>query len=280
VGTLYVVATPIGNLEDVTLRALRVLSEADEVLVEDTRRTRVLLERHGVTARTRSLHAHNEARRTEETLARLAEGGDVALVSDAGTPLVSDPGHRLVAAASAAGHRVVPVPGASAALAAVVASGLPEGPFTVLGFLPRKRGARDRLLASYRGRPETLVLFESPRRVADTLRAVARVLGERPACVARELTKVHEQLVRGTPTELAERHAEGVRGEVTVVVAGAGPDETADDTDLDARIGRLRAEGLRNREIVDRLREETGRPRKDLYARVTGSDDHGGERRS
>ena len=273
-GTLYVVATPIGNLEDVTLRALRVLAEADVVLAEDTRRTRVLLDHHGVKARARSLHAHNEARRVEEILQALAGGACVALVSDAGTPLVSDPGHRLVRAAVEAGHEVVPVPGASAALAAWVAAGLPEGPFTVLGFLPRKAGARDRLLSGHRDRPEALVLFESPRRLAETLAALAAALGDREGCVARELTKLHEEIARGRLSELAERFAGDVRGEVTIVVRGAEaaapglPDEA-----LEARIGTLRAEGLGTRAIAEQLAAETGRPRRELYARVLAFDE-------
>jgi 16S rRNA (cytidine1402-2'-O)-methyltransferase len=269
VGTLYVVATPIGNLEDVTLRALRVLAEADLVLAEDTRRTRVLLDHHGVKARPRSLHAHNEAARVDEVLARLAGGARVALVSDAGTPLVSDPGHRLVRAAIEAGHEVVPVPGASAALAALVAAGLPEGPFTVLGFLPRKAGERARRLSAFCGRPETLVLFESPRRVGETLAALREALGEREACVARELTKLHEEVVRGTLSELARRCAGRLRGEVTIVVRGdASPPAATTDAELDRRIRTLRAEGLATREIAERLALETGRARRELYARV------------
>ncbi len=165
-GTVHVVSTPIGNLEDVTLRALRVLAEADLVLAEDTRRSRILLERHGVKARLLSLHAHNEAARIEQVLARLRAGASIALISDAGTPLVSDPGERLIAAALADGHRVTPVPGASALLSALAVSGLPVAKFTFLGFLPRRAGARDALLAQYRDRPETLVVFESPRRIA------------------------------------------------------------------------------------------------------------------
>jgi 16S rRNA (cytidine1402-2'-O)-methyltransferase len=273
VGTLFIVATPIGNLEDVTLRALRILGEVDAVLAEDTRRTRVLLEHHGVKTRTRSLHAHNEARRTAEVLEALESGASLALVSDAGTPLVSDPGHRLVAAARAAGHEVVPIPGASAVLAALVASGLPEGPFTVLGFLPRKAGARDRMLASYRGRGEALVLFESPRRLCMTLRALALGLGDRPACVARELTKRYEEIASGTLTELVERFAGEVRGEITIVVAGeAGEEAVLSDAALDARIRALRAEGLGTREVAERLVQETGIARRTLYARVLAAD--------
>lgn len=273
VGTLYVVATPIGNLEDVTLRALRILGEADVVLAEDTRRTRVLLEHHGVKARARSLHAHNEARRTEEALSELEAGATVALVSDAGTPLVSDPGHRLVRAAAAAGHEVVSVPGASAALAALVSSGLPEGPFTVLGFLPRKAGARDRLLSSYAGRPEALVVYESPRRVGETLAALREALGEREAAVARELTKLHEEVVRGTLAELAARFAGEVRGEVTIVVGGAaGERPIVSDAELDGRIRALRAEGLATRAVAERLAVETGLPRRELYQRALALD--------
>jgi 16S rRNA (cytidine1402-2'-O)-methyltransferase len=197
VGTLYVVATPIGNLEDVTLRALRVLRESDCLLAEDTRHTRILLGRHGIAARPLSLHAHNEAARTSEILARLERGDRVALVSDAGTPLVSDPGERLVAAAAAAGHAVVPVPGPSAVLAALSVAGLPTSRFTMLGFLPRRASVRAALLQRFRSAPDTLVLFEAPGRVAATLAALHAALGDRDACVARELTKLHEECVRG-----------------------------------------------------------------------------------
>jgi 16S rRNA (cytidine1402-2'-O)-methyltransferase len=269
-GSLFLVATPIGNLEDVTLRALRVLREAPLVLAEDTRRTRILLDRHGIAARPVSLHAHNEVARCREVLAALAAGQDVALVSDAGTPLVSDPGERLVAAVIGAGHRVVPVPGASAVLAALAASGLPPLPFVFVGFPPRRGGARKALLASYRGRPETLVLFESPHRTADTLRALAEALGERRACVARELTKLHEELARGTLSELAERYRDGARGEVTIVVAGAPP-VSADapapaPVDLDVRIAELAAAGHSTRDIATQLARETGLPRRHVYA--------------
>ena len=270
-GTLRLVATPIGNLEDVTGRALRVLREADLVLAEDTRRTRVLLDRYGIAARPRSLHAHNEAAREREVLEALAAGRDVALVSDAGTPLVSDPGERLVAAALAAGHRVEAVPGPSAVLAALAASGLPAAPFAFLGFLPRRAGERDALLRGWRDRRETLVLFESPRRLGDALRALAAALGDRPAAVARELTKLHEEIARGSLSALAERFAEGARGEVTVVIGGAtggasaggSPGESVDD-----RIAALAAQGLRAREIARTLAEETGLPKRALYARA------------
>jgi 16S rRNA (cytidine1402-2'-O)-methyltransferase len=275
-GTLHLVATPIGNLDDVTLRALRVLREADLVLAEDTRRTRVLLDRHGIAARPRSLHAHNEESRIDEVLAALAAGHDVALVSDAGTPLVSDPGERVVAAAIAAGHPVVPVPGASAVLAALAGSGLPPVPFAFLGFPPRRAGERAARFAAWRGRPETLVLFESPNRVAATLRALAEALGERPACVARELTKLHEEWVRGPLSELAERFAAGARGEVTIVVAGGSPEEQpsrreAAAASVDERIAALVAAGRGAREIAAALARDTGVPRRELYARASAA---------
>jgi len=268
-GRLWVVATPIGNLEDVTLRALRVLREAPVVLAEDTRRVRKLLDRHAIEQRPRSLHAHNEASRVAEVLAALEIGEDVALVSDAGTPLVSDPGQRLVAAVVAAGGCVEAVPGPSAVLAALSVAGLPAERFTFLGFLPRKSGAREALLARVAAAPETLVLFESPRRVGATLRELAERLGPRQCCVARELTKLHEEALRGTLPELAERFAEGARGEITLVVEGA-PAEAAEETDpaeLDAEIrGRLAA-GESSRTIAAAL-ARPGLPRRRVYARV------------
>jgi len=270
---LQIVATPIGHLEDVTLRALRVLAEADLVLAEDTRRTRVLLERHRIAARPISLHAHNEAARIERALAVLEAGGRVALVSDAGTPLVSDPGERLCAAVVAAGHRVESVPGPSAVTAALAGSGLPTTPFAFLGFAPRRSGARRALLESYRGRPETLVLFESPRRLAATLAELRAILGPRRACVARELTKRHEQWVRGDLGELSERFSEGARGEVTIVVAGdadagATADDTRDEAGLDRAVRALVERGCSPKEVATRLAAETGLPKRELYARA------------
>jgi len=269
VGTLYLVATPIGNLEDVTLRALRVLGEeAELVLAEDTRRTRVLLDRHGIGARPRSLHAHNEAARRGEVLEALGAGRTVALVSDAGTPLISDPGERLVRAALEAGHTVQALPGASAALVALAVSGLPALPCALLGFPPRKAGARRALLESYRGRPETLVLFESPRRLRGLLAEARRILGDRRACVGRELTKLHEEAVRGRLSDVEARFAGGTRGEVTLVIEGAGAEPAAAVETLDARIRALLAEGLGPREIAAALAPEAQLPRREVYARA------------
>jgi 16S rRNA (cytidine1402-2'-O)-methyltransferase len=267
-GTLYVVATPIGNLEDVTLRALRVLREVELMLAEDTRRTRTLLTHHDVRTRPRSLHAHNEAQRSREVLEALASGSSVALVSDAGTPLVSDPGERLLAVVIAAGHPVVPVPGPSAVLSALVASGLPTAPFLFLGFLPRRRGEQEALLARIRDRAETLVLFESPRRLAATLRRLLDALGDRPACVARELTKLHEEVARGSLQELAERFGEGTRGEVTLVIGGAPEEPALDEAALDSRIRLLVGEGSSPREIANSLAPAARIPKREIYARA------------
>ncbi|MDH3686489.1 MAG: 16S rRNA (cytidine(1402)-2'-O)-methyltransferase [Myxococcales bacterium] len=271
-GTLYLVATPIGNLEDITLRALRVLREADRIYAEDTRRTRVLLERHSISARPRSLHAHNEARRTEELRAALADGEQIALVSDAGTPLLSDPGARAVAAAVADGHPVVPVPGPSAALSALTASGLGGGPFTFVGFLPRKVGERGRRLAELAPRAETLIFFESPRRLGETLVELADAFGsERRGCVARELTKLHEECVRGTLAELAARFAEPPKGELTIVVEGAADARISREAvaagELDGRIRSALQGGRSPRAIAETLAAE-GAPKRAVYSRA------------
>ena len=270
-GTLLLVATAIGHLDDVTLRALRVLREADLLFAEDTRRTRILLDHHDIAVKPVSLHSHNERARCERALEVLAAGGEVALVSDAGTPLLSDPGERLVAAAIEAGHRVEAVPGPSAALAALSVSGVPAQPFTFLGFLPRKPGARRKVIEPFASRAETLVLFESPRRVGRTLQELADWLGEeREACVARELTKLHEEAVRGTLAELADRFAEGARGEVTLVVGGARPSAATpmDQEALDAGIRARLSEGESARDIATELAAQTGRPRREVYTRV------------
>ncbi|MBW2245039.1 MAG: 16S rRNA (cytidine(1402)-2'-O)-methyltransferase [Deltaproteobacteria bacterium] len=265
-GTLYIVATPIGNLEDVTVRALRVLREAAGILAEDTRHTRVLLDHHGIGTRPRSLHAHNERARVAEVLEALDEGGSIALVSDAGTPLVSDPGERLVAAVAAAGHEVVPIPGPSAVLAALVASGLETTPFLFVGFLPRKAGERRARLSGLADRPETLVFFESPRRVARTLSELAERLGDRPACLARELTKIHEELARGSLAELATRFAEGTRGEVTLVVAGAEPLPALDGAALRRAVKAAVRRGDSPKQVAADLAPSAAIPKREIYA--------------
>jgi len=228
VGTLYLVATPIGNLDDMTLRAVHVLESVPLIAAEDTRHTLKLLTHFGLRRPLVSLHAHNEARQLQTILSRL-EQHDVALVSDAGTPALSDPGVRLVSAAVAAGYPVVPVPGPSAVLAALVSSGLPTNQFTFLGFLPRKRGELERVIKDAGEAKRTFVFFESPHRVQKTLAIMASALGPRSLVVAREITKVHEEFLRGTPATLLEHFAKSPpRGELTVVVAGSdwrAPDE-------------------------------------------------------
>ena len=267
-GQLYLVATPIGNLEDVTLRALRVLGEVDCVLAEDTRRTRVLMEHHGIRAKLTSYHAHNEAARLGAVLELLEHGRDVALVSDAGTPLLSDPGQRLVAAAAEAGYQVSCLPGASAPLAALSVAGLSADAFSFVGFLPRNAGLRQRRVAELRDRPETLVFFESPRRVGDTLALLAEELGDRPACLARELTKLHEEVVRGTLRELAKRFETPPRGEVTLVVAGASAPPPPSTEEVDRAIRERLEAGLSARDVASEVAAALGASRSHVYARV------------
>jgi 16S rRNA (cytidine1402-2'-O)-methyltransferase len=245
-GCLYLVATPLGNLEDITIRALRILSEVKLVAAEDTRQTRKLLSAHGIANRVISYREHNHARAAVQITGVLKGGGDVALVSDAGTPALSDPGTALVRNALDAGFRVTPVPGPAAAVAALVASGLSTERFTFLGFLPRKAGQLERQLEDLFSEPGTLVVYESPRRIAKTLAAMAKIFGERSAVVAREISKLHETFDRGSLPELAARYAEGTRGEVTLVVEGAGQEKTG-----------LSAEW---REIIDALHAAGGLP--------------------
>ena len=220
-GTLYLVSTPIGNLEDITLRALRVLEEAELVACEDTRHTARLFDRHGISTPRTSLHEHNEKEKCEKLLQRLLDGEDLALVSDAGTPAISDPGYRLVRKAAEAEVKVVPVPGPSAALAALTVSGISTAGFAFLGFLPPKHGARRKALEEAASYPLALVLYEAPHRLEAMLEDLADVFGPaRQVAVARELTKVHEEVLRGTAEELLEHFRETKpRGEITLVVA-------------------------------------------------------------
>jgi 16S rRNA (cytidine1402-2'-O)-methyltransferase len=263
-GRLVVCPTPIGNLEDVTLRVLSALRDADVVACEDTRRTRVLLDRYGVKARLVSYHEHNERTRSGEMVRRMQAGEVVALVSDAGMPLVSDPGFVLVRACVAAGLAVEVLPGPSAALAALVASALPADAWRFVGFLPRRRAElRDAMRAS-----ETLVAFESPRRVAASLAVLAELDPERPAAVCRELTKAHEEIVRGTAAELAERYASAPpRGEVVLVVGPASAAAAADaETERAAMsVARLVAAGARRRAAAGVVSDLTGVPANHLY---------------
>ncbi|MCF3640800.1 16S rRNA (cytidine(1402)-2'-O)-methyltransferase [Rhizobium sp. TRM95111] len=267
---LYLVATPIGNLGDITLRALETLAGADVLACEDTRVTRVLLDRYGIVNRPFAYHEHNADEAGERLIAVLDAGRSVALVSDAGTPLVSDPGYRLGQRAIEAGHRVVPIPGASAPLAALVGSGLPNDAFFFGGFLPTKDKARRDRLADVAGVPATLLFFESPHRIAATLAAAADVLGDgRPACVCRELTKTFEEFRRGTLGELAAHYNSGgtVRGEIVLVVGPPAEAVPMEAHDADAILRRLAGSMPAGRAATEAARQ-TGLPRRDLYQRL------------
>jgi 16S rRNA (cytidine1402-2'-O)-methyltransferase len=271
-GTLYLISTPIGNLEDLTPRARRILGEVDAVLAEDTRHSGLLLQRLGLKVPFVSLHQHNEESRIGEVLERLGREESLALVSDAGTPLVSDPGERLVARVVEAGHTVTPIPGPSAVLAALVGSGLPTLPFAFLGFAPRKGRARDELLERVAGSAETVVLFESPERTAPLLAELTgRCGGDRLACVARELTKVHEEFRRGTLEELAGYYLESPpRGEVTVVVGAASGEVSATVDEEAARaLGRaLLADGASPSRAAREVARRLGISRNQAYALI------------
>ncbi len=273
---LYLVATPIGNFDDLSPRARHCLEQVDLIAAEDTRVTRTLLKRLGVQKKLLSYHDHNEQSRVPELIERLRAGERMALVSDAGTPLLSDPGYRLVRAASEAGIRVVPVPGPSAALAALVSSGLPTDRFTVVGFLPRRGGKRRQAIEALRAERGTQVLFEAPQRIVETLRDLVEILGERRAALARSLSKPDEEIVRGTLGEILVRLEPEARvyGELTLVIEGAqeqAPLELADRT-----IARLLAEGMSLRQIRDVVVDVFGLARSDAYDRVlaqkSGSD--------
>ncbi len=270
-GTLYLVSTPIGNLADFTYRAVEVLGACDAILAEDTRRTRVLLDHYGIAARAlKSLHKHNEAERTHEMRTLLASGGSIALVSDSGTPLVSDPGARLVRAAIEVGARVVPIPGPSAVLAALVACGFDPEPFTFYGFPPRSGRARDELMATLSELQHTAVLFESPQRLVATLQDLGAALGEdRSVAVARELTKLHEEVVRGTLSEVAAYYREHPpRGEVVLCLEGAAESDVGAGQQEEAlEAARLLArDGATSKQIVQALRDRFGLERNRAYS--------------
>ena len=262
--TLYIVATPIGNLEDLSPRAVRVLREVALIAAEDTRHSRRLLAHFGIDTPTVSYHEHNQRARRERLLEALATG-DVALITDAGTPAVSDPGADLVTAALAAGYRVSPVPGPSALAAAVSASGLIDGPFMTLGFLPRERGERLRVVARAAASGVPLVIFESARRLERTLRELAETLGERRAVVLRELTKIHEEVRAGTLSELTQWAAKSAqRGEIALVIA-ASPEAATSEDDAASVVRMLRQSGLSASQAAREAASITGLSRSDLY---------------
>ena len=273
VGTLYVVATPIGNLEDITLRAIKTLRQVDEIAAEDTRHTRQLLAAHEIKARLISFHEHNEVRRTPVLIDRLQNGASIALVSDAGTPGVSDPGYRLVKAAVALNIPVVPIPGASAAIAALCASGLPTDHFTFAGFPVRKKAKRMEQISALAQLPHTLIFYQSPRRVVPFLEELRDRLGDRRAVLAREVTKLHEEFLHGDLSEIAAelKARDEVKGECTLLVTGAA-NALALEADLDAAIAAALAapESLSLSHLAKALAKQFKVPRKMVYDKALG----------
>ena len=262
--SLYIVATPIGNLEDITLRALRVLGEVGLIAAEDTRVTRKLLDRYDVHTPLTSYHEHNKQAKLPKLLATLVEK-DVALVSDAGMPGINDPGYELVHAAARAGAPVIPIPGPSALTSAIAASGLPVKQFLYLGFLPRKRSQRRTLLDSLALEKRTLVVFETPHRLRAALEDILASLGDRRIAVGRELTKLHEEVFRGRSSEALAHFAEP-RGEFTLVIEGSGEEQSAaSQQEAQDLLARLRQEGLGAKESVAQVARKTGLPRREIY---------------
>jgi 16S rRNA (cytidine1402-2'-O)-methyltransferase len=261
---LYLVATPIGNLGDITLRALSVLARADVIYCEDTRHSAKLLQHYAIPTRTRPFHEHNEDREIERAIADLEAGKRIAIVSDAGTPLLSDPGFKLVRAAAAAGIAIIPIPGASALLAALTASGLPTDAFFFAGFLPPKQAARRARLAELSQIPGSLVFYEAPHRVAETVADMASLLGGRQAVIARELTKLHEEVARGSLQTLAEATAtEGLKGEVVIVVEPRQAEAVTDEA-LGARLADA-LEVMSLKDAAKALADELGVPKARVY---------------
>ncbi|HKN48239.1 MAG TPA: 16S rRNA (cytidine(1402)-2'-O)-methyltransferase [Candidatus Polarisedimenticolia bacterium] len=275
-GTLYVVGTPIGNLDDLAPRAVRALAESDVIACEDTRTSRALLRRHGLSTHLMSHHKFNEARSASDLLQILGRGRSVALVTDGGTPGISDPGALLVRRAREAGHRIVPIPGPSAATALLSVSGFPPGPFTFVGFLPHRQGERRRALEALRSEPRPLLLFEAPHRILATLEDALAILGDREAILGRELTKLHEELLSGTLSSIrAELGERAVRGEMTVLIAG--PAETpAGEGDPGEALGdavrRLVEAGYDRKEAMRLVARRRGLSRRDVYRELLARD--------
>jgi 16S rRNA (cytidine1402-2'-O)-methyltransferase len=271
-GCLYLVATPIGNLEDITLRALRVLKEADLIACEDTRQTQKLLQHYAIHKEMVSYHAHNELTRAPELVIQLEEGAQVALVSDAGTPVVSDPGHRLVVLCLRHHIPVVPIPGPAAFVAALAASGLPTEEFLFVGFLPSRAGARRKKLDSLKSEPRALVLYEAPHRLAETLSDAADILGSRPAVVAREVTKIHEEFLRGPLAELRDAaRKRAPRGEITLLIGPAveGELQAAPAVSLSQRVMQLETEsGLDRKAALKQAARERGLGKREAYKQL------------
>jgi 16S rRNA (cytidine1402-2'-O)-methyltransferase len=270
-GRLYVVSTPIGNLEDITYRAVRILKEADWIACEDTRTTGRLLDHYGIQTRTISYHEHNETERAAELIERIAQGETGALVSDAGTPLLSDPGYRLVHSAAQAGIRIEPLPGPSALLAGLVISGLPTDQFHFGGFLPPKQGQRRRLLESLADEAATLIFYEAPHRILEALEDVAEVLGDRHMVVARELTKVYEEVLRGKAVEIAAvlSARDSIRGEFVILI-GKSLAPVVDDVPVEEMIQALMAAGVERMDAMKTVARERGLSKREVYKLLSG----------
>ncbi len=268
-GILYIVSTPIGNLEDITLRAIRVLREADAIACEDTRHTRRLLDHLGIAKPMISYHEHNESARAAELVERLERGESIALVSDAGTPLISDPGYRVVKAAIDAGISVVPIPGASAILAALAASGLPTDALRFGGFLPAKATQRRRLLESLAGEDCTLIFYEAPHRIVEALEDISAAMPSHPVVVARELTKMHEEFLRGTASQIVAQLAsrDSIRGEFTILI-GKG-ERIADETPIEEAVKALEAQGTSRMDAIKQVAKSRGLSKREVYRILT-----------
>jgi 16S rRNA (cytidine1402-2'-O)-methyltransferase len=266
-GTLYLVSTPIGNLEDITLRALRILKEVDLIACEDTRRTRILLSHYGIKTALTSLYDEIERKKGEVLVEKLLGGRSLAYVSDAGTPLISDPGYHLVRIAVEAGIPVVPVPGASAVITALSVAGMPSDRFAFFGFLPEKAGRRQSFLQKLKTLPMTLVFYESPRRIIDSLKDIRDILGDRDVAVTRELTKVFEEVIRGRVDELvAKLEEQGVKGEITLLVGGAPEKPEAGDGEIETLFREMEQQGdFSTRDFAARIAGELNLPRKRVY---------------
>jgi 16S rRNA (cytidine1402-2'-O)-methyltransferase len=265
-GALYIVPTPIGNLEDITLRALRVLKEVDLIAAEDTRHTQHLLNHYGIKTALTSYHEHNEREKAQRLVERIKSGANLALVSDAGTPAIADPGFRLVVAAIAAGIQIVPLPGAAALAAVLSASGLPTDRFLFEGFLPAKKAERKARLQALREQTATLVFYEAPHRLLETLRDMHQLLGDRELVVAREVSKVHEEFLRGTVSELVMLLSDReVKGEITLVVRGSTGAAQVSEEQLRTEIRRLTGEHVGVKEIAELLGERYGLSKREVY---------------
>jgi 16S rRNA (cytidine1402-2'-O)-methyltransferase len=265
-GTLYIVATPIGNLEDITLRAIRTLKDADIIAAEDTRHTQTLLRHFSINTPLTSYHEHNERAKTNQLIARLERGESIALVSDAGTPAISDPGYRLVMEATRVGIRVVPIPGPSAVIAALSAGGLPTDGFNFRGFLPARKRERRSKLQELRVDRYSIVVYETPHRLKESLDDIREIFGDRRMVLARELTKIHEEFLRGRISEvIGEVSRREIRGEVTLIIEGCSDVNPPSEGALRDEIAKLKGEGMRVKEIAEMIGEKYGYSKREIY---------------